>query len=74
MREVSGTRFKDKSVKVQKDILDEEQHRIYMLYKDAANKNNQIKILSELYGKSKKEIANFLFYIGFDDSNVRRYL
>lgn len=70
---LSGKRFLSEAEKAKKTAtgLDAEWGTISRLYRDASNKNKQIKILSQLYAKSDKEIAQYLFDHGFDDKCIR---
>lgn len=71
---ISGKRFLSESEKnkPKKSILEEDYSLISRMYKDAADKHKQLKILSQLYAKSVEEIAQFLYDHGFNDKYIQK--
>ena len=57
-----------------KKLKESERAEIPMMYRQAANKLSQIKILSELYLISKKEVCDILIASGISDEVINRTL
>jgi len=57
-----------------KKLKESERAEISMMYRQAADKQGQIKILSELYLISKKEVCEVLMDSGISDGVIERVL
>lgn len=57
-----------------KKLKESERAEISMMYRQAADKLSQIKILSELYLISKKEVCDILLDAGISDGVIERIM
>ncbi|MBE6714845.1 MAG: hypothetical protein E7575_06140 [Ruminococcaceae bacterium] len=55
-------------------VSEKDKAQITMMYRQAADKRSQIKILSELYLISRAEVCKVLFDAGYTDKHIKRML
>lgn len=68
---ITGKTFRDKKPEVKKSDLEKDWSIVSALYKDARDKREEIKILSQLYVRSERDIANFLLSKGYNDKYIQ---